>query len=300
MQMTDNTVLVTGGGTGIGRGLAESLHRLGNRVVIAGRRSEPLQATASANPGIEYLHLDQSDPADIQRVAAELTDRYPDINVVLNNAGIQLVEDLTGGDVAAAESMVAINLLGPIRLTAALLPTLMAQPRAAILNVTSGLGFVPNHVNPTYSATKAALHFTLYRHFPNRESLVLAVYRHEVAELADLAPQLLKSHPPLEALRLWFGRLAHYGRIKHGLADVLHAATIDGLAGETYQPVSGALTTLLDACDDTGVTRAGLDPDDVLLLVGFLWRIDPNADWEERTGRMLDIVIDGLRKQSVG
>ncbi|MFY9764737.1 MAG: SDR family NAD(P)-dependent oxidoreductase [Mycobacterium sp.] len=158
MQMTDNTVLVTGGGTGIGRGLAESLHRLGNRVVIAGRRSEPLKATASANPGIEYLHLDQSDPADIQRVAAELTDRYPDINVVLNNAGIQLVEDLTGGDVAAAESMVAINLLGPIRLTAALLPTLMAQPRAAILNVTSGLGFVPNHVNPTYSATKAALH----------------------------------------------------------------------------------------------------------------------------------------------
>lgn len=158
MQMTDNTVLVTGGGTGIGRGLAESLHRLGNRVVIAGRRSEPLKATASANPGIEYLHLDQSDPADIQRVAAELTDRYPDINVVLNNAGIQLVEDLTGGDVAAAESMVAINLLGPIRLTAALLPTLMAQPRAAILNVTSGLGFVPNHINPTYSATKAALH----------------------------------------------------------------------------------------------------------------------------------------------
>jgi len=141
---------------------------------------------------------------------------------------------------------------------------------------------------------------TLYRHFPNRESLVLAVYRHEVAELADLAPQLLKCHPPLEALRLWFGRLAHYGRIKHGLADVLHAATSDGLAGETYQPVSGALTTLLDACDDTGVTRAGLDPDDVLLLVGFLWRIDPNVDWEERTGRMLDIVIDGLRKQSVG
>jgi uncharacterized oxidoreductase len=158
MQMTDNTVLVTGGGTGIGRGLAESLHRLGNRVVVAGRRSEPLQAVANVNPGIQYLPLDQSDPDDIVRVAAELTDRYPDINVVLNNAGIQLVEDLTAGDVAAAESMVAINLLGPIRLTAALLPTLMAQPRAAILNVTSGLGFVPNHLNPTYSATKAALH----------------------------------------------------------------------------------------------------------------------------------------------
>jgi AcrR family transcriptional regulator len=141
---------------------------------------------------------------------------------------------------------------------------------------------------------------TLYRHFPNRESLVVAVYRHDVAQLADLAPQLLKSHPPLEALRLWFERLAHYGRIKHGLADVLHAAARDGLARETYQPVSGALTTLLDACDGAGVTRAGLDPDDVLLLMGFLWRMDSTADSEQRAGRILDIVIDGLRKQSPG
>jgi uncharacterized oxidoreductase len=133
MQLTDNTVLLTGGGTGIGRGLAESLHRLGNHVIIAGRRSQPLQAAASANPGIEYLRLDQRDPADIVRTASELTARYPDINVVVNNAGIQLVEDLTVGDVTAAESMVATNLLGPIRLTAALLPTLLAQPRAAIL-----------------------------------------------------------------------------------------------------------------------------------------------------------------------
>jgi uncharacterized oxidoreductase len=176
MHMTDNTVLVTGGGTGIGRGLAESLHRLGNHVVIAGRRREPLQATTSANPGIEYLHLDQSDPDDIVRAAAELTERYPDINVVLNNAGIQLVEDLTAGDVAAAESMVATNLLGPIRLTAALLPTLMAQPRAAIVNVTSGLGFVPNHLNPTYSATKAALHsFTQSLRFQLRDNVIQVI-----------------------------------------------------------------------------------------------------------------------------
>ena len=139
---------------------------------------------------------------------------------------------------------------------------------------------------------------TLYRHFPNREALVLAVYRHDVQQLADLAPKLLKRHPPVRALRLWFERLAQDGRIKRGLADVLHAATSDDLVGESYEPIIGALTILLDACEQAGVTRVGLDPDDVLLMVGFLWRVDPDADWEQRTRSMLDIVIDGLRKQS--
>src|SRR6202045_3454579 len=91
MQMTGNTILVTGGGTGIGRGLAESLHRLGNQVIIAGRRSEPLQAVAAANPGMHVVSLDQGDTADVRRIATELTDRYRDLNVLVNNAGIQRV-----------------------------------------------------------------------------------------------------------------------------------------------------------------------------------------------------------------
>jgi AcrR family transcriptional regulator len=141
---------------------------------------------------------------------------------------------------------------------------------------------------------------TLYRHFPSREALVLAVYRYDVQQLAELAPELLTGHPPLDALRLWFGRLAHYGRIKHGLADVLHAATSDGLAGETYGPVIGAITLLLRACEDAGSVRGGLDPDDVLLVMGFLWRIDPGDDWETRTNRLLDLVMDGLRAGATG
>ncbi|MCW2660846.1 MAG: oxidoreductase [Mycobacterium sp.] len=158
MQLTGNTVLVTGGGTGIGRGLAEALHRLGNTVVIAGRRREPLQAVAKDNPGIQVLSLDQGDPADIRRFATELTDHYPDLNVVINNAGVQRVEDLTTTGPSVAELTVAINLLGPIRVTAALLPSLLKRPRGAIVNVTSGLAFMPSALTPTYCATKAALH----------------------------------------------------------------------------------------------------------------------------------------------
>jgi AcrR family transcriptional regulator len=136
---------------------------------------------------------------------------------------------------------------------------------------------------------------TLYRHFPTREALVLAVYRHDVQQLVDSAPVLLEQHLPLDALRLWFDRLAYYGRIKHGLADVLHAATSDGLVGETYGPVIGAITLLLQACEDAGSIRPGLDPDDVLLLMGFLWRLDPSRDWQARANRLLDLVMDGLQ-----
>jgi AcrR family transcriptional regulator len=135
---------------------------------------------------------------------------------------------------------------------------------------------------------------TMYRHFPNREALLLAVYRQDVRALIDAAPALLAENPPIEALRLWFDRLASYGRIKHGVAQAVEAATRADLSGEYYDEVIATITLLLEACKATGDVRPDADAEEVLLLVGFLWRID-NCDWEARTRHLLGIVLDGLR-----
>jgi len=173
MQLTGNTVLVTGGGTGIGRGLAEAFHRSGNTVIIAGRRHGPLEAVVEANPGIQYLTLDQGDATGIKQFATRLTDNHPELNVLINNAGIQRVENITAGGAGTAEQTIAINLLGPIRLTAALLQSLLGRPHAAILNVTSALGFMPSALTPTYCASKAAMHaYTQSLRFQLRETAV--------------------------------------------------------------------------------------------------------------------------------
>ena len=160
MKLTGNTILVTGGGSGIGRGLATELHKLGNQVIIAGRRQQILDETTKANPGMKSVSLDIEDADSIRAIAAQLAKDYPALNVLVNNAGIMRVENLKAqqDNLADAESIVTTNLLGPIRLTAALMPLLQKQPHATIMNVSSGLAFVPLAPTPTYCATKAALH----------------------------------------------------------------------------------------------------------------------------------------------
>jgi len=159
MKLTENTIFITGGGTGIGRGLAEALHKLGNKVIISGRRKEHLDATTKAHPGMDSVELDISDPANIAAVAKKLVADYPALNVLINNAGIMLIDDAAGKiDDQLLSSTMTTNLLGPIRLTSALIEHLQRQPRAAVIYNTSALAFVPLALTAVYSATKAALH----------------------------------------------------------------------------------------------------------------------------------------------
>ncbi|HEY0785983.1 MAG TPA: SDR family NAD(P)-dependent oxidoreductase [Acidobacteriaceae bacterium] len=158
MEMSGNTILITGGGSGIGRGLAEAFQAAGNKVVIAGRRKQLLDEVAAANPGMGSLVLDIGDAGSIRSFAAQVASEYPELNVVIHNAGIMRPEDLHRAQTADAEAMIATNLLGPMRLTAELLPGLLKQRRATLMTVTSGLAFVPIAMTPTYCATKAGLH----------------------------------------------------------------------------------------------------------------------------------------------
>ena len=159
MKRSGNTILITGGGSGIGAALAHRFHDLGNTVIIAGRRQAALDAAIAGRANMHAMTLDADDADAIKAFATEVTARFPDLNVLINNAGIMRGEKLdTARDLGDAEQMIATNLLGPIRLTNALVDHLVARGDGTIVNVTSGLAFVPLVMTPTYSATKAALH----------------------------------------------------------------------------------------------------------------------------------------------
>lgn len=159
MNPTGNTILITGGGSGIGQALAHRFHDLGNRVIIAGRRREALIKAAEGRENIHTLEVDMEDPTSVTGFAKEITARFPELNVLINNAGIMRTERLDRQrDLSDAEATITTNLLGPIRLTNALIEHLLAQSNAVIVNATSGLAFVPLMSAPTYNASKAALH----------------------------------------------------------------------------------------------------------------------------------------------
>jgi uncharacterized oxidoreductase len=159
MKMTGNTILITGGGSGLGREFARRFHDLGNTVIVSGRRMATLEETIAGRERMHAMPLDIVDPGAIRTFAARVLHAHPELNILINNAGIMRREDLTRTrDLADAEETIVTNLLGPIRLTNALTNHLVGKPDATIINVSSGLAFVPLSGTPTYNATKAAIH----------------------------------------------------------------------------------------------------------------------------------------------
>jgi uncharacterized oxidoreductase len=178
MKTTGNTILITGGGSGIGQGLAEAFHRLGNQVVISGRDRKKLDRVTSANRGMCSFVVDMVSPDSIRSFAAQLTAEFPALNAVIHNAGIMKGEDILNQKepLSDMEATIATNLTGPIRLTAALLPLLRKQPRATLMTVSSGLAFLPLAMTPTYCATKAAIHsYTQSLRYQLRETSIQVI-----------------------------------------------------------------------------------------------------------------------------
>ena len=174
MKLTGNTIFITGGTSGIGLALAKALHARGNQIIVAGRRKALLQQIKAEYPGIDAVELDVADPDQIKAVAKDLIARYPDLNVVVNNAGIMPFDDAGGAlDDAQAAHLVATNLLGPVRVSAAFVEHLKQKPQSWIINNSSVLAFVPLAATALYSATKAAIHsYSMSQRFALRDSSV--------------------------------------------------------------------------------------------------------------------------------
>jgi uncharacterized oxidoreductase len=183
MNISGNTVFIPGATSGIGLALALALQSRGNTVIVGGRRASLLEQIAAAHPGIGTVVIDTTDAASIASAARQVLDRHPDLNVLVTMAGIMRVEDWRkpGSFLASAEEVITTNVLGPVRLIAAFIEHLQAQPDATIVTVSSGLAFTPLGATPSYSASKAAIHLL-------SESVRL--------QLADTTVQVTELVPP--------------------------------------------------------------------------------------------------------
>ena len=226
MRNHSNSTFVTGGGAGIGRGLAEAFHKLGNQVIIGGRTEPQLSETCAANPGMSYVILDVTNVDSIRTATRSVQARLPALNCVINNAGIQRVHDFStagGVDEAGMVMEVETNLLGLMRLCAAFIPHLSRQPEATLINVSSGLGFVPLARFPAYCATKAATH-----------SFCVSL-RHQLKRTGIRVVELI---PPWVDTNLDQGRPRPHGRAPMPLPQFISEA-MEGLAGDADEVAVG-------------------------------------------------------------
>jgi uncharacterized oxidoreductase len=160
MKNSGNTILITGGATGIGLAVAKAFMKNGNEVIICSRRQEKLRAVRSGLPGLHIKVCDVTNKRSRLTLVEWAKKRFRSLNVLINNAGIQRSVDFTGGpkDLIKAEAEIAVNLTAPVQLSALMIPHLRRQKQSAIINISSGLAFTPLADVPVYSATKAAVH----------------------------------------------------------------------------------------------------------------------------------------------
>ncbi|MGD1147301.1 MAG: SDR family oxidoreductase [Thermoanaerobaculaceae bacterium] len=226
MKITGNTVLITGGATGIGLALAKALLERGNEVIVCGRRADRLTAARTSNPSLRVRVADVADAKSRADLLAWIRDSFPRTNVLVNNAGVQHLVDFQGGaaELAKADEEIATNLSAPIHLTSLMLPLLASRPEAAIVNISSGLGFAPMARMPVYCATKAALH-----------SLTVSL-RHQLRETRVKVFEVI---PPIVTSDLGADhRLAEANRAAMP-AEAAAAAIVAGLEGDVLEIAIG-------------------------------------------------------------
>ena len=243
MKMCSNTIFVTGGTSGIGKGLAEAFHRLGNQVIISGRREDRLRSVCAANAGMRYFVMDVADLASVRKTAREVIEGFPTLNCVFNNSGVQRRHDFAAGKPVDDPAMLAeiqTNLLGLIRVTSEFLPHLKTQQGATLLNVSSGLAFVPLAVFPVYCATKAAVH-----------SFSLSL-RHQ---LRDSNVKVIELIPPYVATELGGSAQAPAGALRQMPLETFIAETIKELEGDDDEIAIGGAKNLLAASSPENVKK---------------------------------------------
>ncbi|NIM48680.1 MAG: SDR family NAD(P)-dependent oxidoreductase [Gemmatimonadales bacterium] len=232
MRLSGNTVLITGGATGIGLAVARALVREGNEVIICGRRRDRLQAAKAQVPGLRTRVCDVSNAASRRALVKWVTSSFGTLNVLVNNAGVQHVVDFREGprDLDDADEEVATNLRAPIHLTALLVPHLLKQKESAIVNISSGLAYAPLAMIPVYCATKAALH-----------SLSLSL-RHQ---LKDTPIKVFEIAPPRVDTDLGWSRHAKGARPSTGIGtETVAAAVLKALENDDYEVAVGAAENL--------------------------------------------------------
>ena len=241
MRVDGNTVLITGGSSGIGLALAERFVKLGNTVIVCGRSEERLNRAKGKVPGLNTFRCDVSDANDRKELAGFLKENFPGINMLVNNAGIQLKVDLKrGADELEGNDEIEINLKAGIFLTAELMPLLSAKEEAAIMNVTSGLGIVPRAMYPVYCATKAGM-----RSFTRSLRL----------QLKDTGIKVFEIIPPLvHDTELHYGKQLERSENSVSASEMADAV-IEGLREDKYEIAAGPAKNWLDLSKDQQLER---------------------------------------------